>query len=179
MQRDLFRAHGHVYSTTAGTGEFVEKKSYFLNVKFLRQLLIAADDIMHFVVAATLLICAALILLQTLPNLLHPDTTALLHVLNDVLLALIVMELMWPIVRFLRREAFSINPFLYIGIISSTRRILMLEAEHSILSRITDASVPWAKIWPTLAEVGVNVGVIFVLAVSLRIFCGRGKIEPD
>ena len=157
----------------------MEKRNNLLNVRLLRQVLIAGDDIMHFIVAATLLICAALILLQTLPNLLHPDTTAILHVLNDVLLALIIMELMWPIVRFLRRKAFSINPFLYIGIISSTRRILMLEAEHSILSRLTGAGVPWAEIWPALAEVGVNVGVILVLAVALRILCGRGKIEPD
>jgi len=165
------------YSAADKREEFVERRNYLLNVKFLRQLLIAADDIMHFIVAATLVICAALILAQTVPNLLHPDTTAILRVLNDVLLALIVMELMWPIVRFLRREAFSINPFLYIGIISSTRRILMLEAEHSILARLTDAEVPWSDVWPTLAEVGVNVGVILVLAVALRILCGRGKIE--
>jgi uncharacterized membrane protein (DUF373 family) len=157
----------------------MEKKNYFLNVKILRQLLIAADDIMHFIVASTLLVCAALILFRTIPNLLHPDTTAILHVLNDVLLALIIMELMWPIIRFLRREAFSINPFLYIGIISSTRRILMIEAEHSFLSRLHDKSSPWPDVWPALAEVGTNVGVILMLAVALRVLCGKGKIEPE
>ncbi len=157
----------------------MEKKSYFLNVRILRKVLIAADDIMHFVVASTLLVCAALILFRTLPNLLHPDTTSILHVLNDVLLALIIMELMWPIVRFLRREAFSINPFLYIGIISSTRRILMIEAEHSLLSQLHDKAVPWANVWPVLAEVGANVGIILILALALRILCGQGNIEPE
>ena len=157
----------------------MEKRNYFLNVKILRQVLIAADDVMHFIVAATLLVCAALILFRTIPNLLHPDTTAILHVLNDVLLALIIMELMWPIVRFLRREAFSINPFLYIGIISSTRRILMVEAEHSFLSRLHNKTAPWADVWPALAEVGANVGVIMILAVALRILCGQGKLESD
>jgi uncharacterized membrane protein (DUF373 family) len=157
----------------------MEKKNYFLNVKILRQLLIAADDIMHFIVASTLLVCAALILFRTIPNLLHPDTTAILHVLNDVLLSLIIMELMWPIVRFLRREAFSINPFLYIGIISSTRRILMVEAEHSFLSRLHDKTSPWADVWPALAEVGANVGVIMILAVAIRVLSGPRKIESD
>ena len=157
----------------------MEKKNYFLNVRILRKVLIAGDDLMHFVVASTLLVCAAPILFKTLPNLLHPDTTSILHVLNDVLLALIVMELMWPIVRFLRREAFSINPFLYIGIISSTRRILMIEAEHSFLSQLHNETAPWSDVWPALAEVGANVGVIMILAVALRILCGQGKIESD
>jgi uncharacterized membrane protein (DUF373 family) len=153
------------------------KKSHF-NVRILRKVLIAADDIIHFVVAATLLVCAALILARTLPNLFHADTTAILHVLNDVLLALIIMELMWPIVRFLRREAFSINPFLYIGIISSTRRILMIEAEHSMLSRINDTAAAWSEVWPALVELGANVGIILILALALRIVCWQGKIEP-
>jgi uncharacterized membrane protein (DUF373 family) len=157
----------------------MEKRDYFLNVKILRQVLIAADDVMHFIVATTLLVCAALILFRTIPNLLHPDTTAILHVLNDVLLALIIMELMWPIVRFLRREAFSINPFLYIGIISSTRRILMIEAEHSFLARLHNQAAPWADVWPALAEVGANVAVIMILALALRVLCGQGKIESD
>lgn len=157
----------------------MEKNKYSLNVKALRQFLVAADDIMHFIVAAILLICAALILVQALPNLIHLSTTAVLHVLNDVLLALIIMELMWPIVRFLRREAFSINPFLYIGIISSTRRILMIEAEHSMMARLTDETATWHEVWPALAELGANVGIILILAIALRILCGRGKIEPE
>lgn len=157
----------------------MEKNKYFLNVRALRQLLIAADDIMHFIVAAILLICAALILALSLPNLIHPNTTTILHVLNDVLLALIIMELMWPIVRFLRREAFSINPFLYIGIISSTRRILMIEAEHSMLSRLTADATLWPEVWPALVELATNVGIILILAIALRILCGRGKIEQE
>ena len=120
-----------------------EKKPYFLNIKFLRTLLIAADDIMHFSVAAVLLICAAVILIRTLPNLLHADALGILHVLNDILLTLIVMELLWPIVRFLKRKPFSLSPFLYIGIISSTRRILMLEAEHSMLAKLKETAANW------------------------------------
>lgn len=153
-------------------------KQYFLNVKFLRQLLIAADDIMHFVVATTLLACAALILAQAIPKLFPPDTSSILQVLNDILLSLIIMELMWPIVRFLRRESFSINPFLYIGIISSVRRILMIEAEHSMIERLTHENAEWSTTWPMLTELGVNVVIIFVLAVALRIVCKRGSIEP-
>ncbi len=146
-----------------------EEKKSLLNVTFLRRILIAADDLVHFAVAVTLMVCATLILVRTIPNLFHPDSTAILHVLNDVLLALIVLELMWPIVRFLKREAFSLNPFLYIGIISSTRRILLLEAEHSMAARVGSATPQWDALWPVLAELGANVGIILVLAFALRL----------
>ena len=152
-----------------------EKKPYFLNIKVLRILLIAADDIMHFTVAAVLVACAAVILIRTLPNLLHADTLGILHVLNDVLLTLIVMELLWPIVRFLKRKPFSLNPFLYIGIISSTRRILMLEAEHSMLAKLKESSASWPDLWPMLVELGANVAIILVLAIALRLVGGTNE----
>ncbi|MBU0675299.1 MAG: phosphate-starvation-inducible PsiE family protein [Proteobacteria bacterium] len=157
----------------------MEKKGYILNVKFLRQLLIVMDDIMHFAVALILLLCAGLILLQTVPNLLHPDVRTLLHVLNDVLLVLIVMELLWPIVRFLKREPFTLNPFLYIGIISCVRRILLIEAEHSMDAQILGHAAEWAIIWPVLAELAANVVIILILAISLRILSTRNQAEDS
>ena len=149
-----------------------KKKSYFLNVKFLRQLLIGVDDLIHFAVAMVLAICGGLILIRTIPNLLHPDIKTLLHVLNDVLLVLIVMELMWPIIRFLKREPFTLNPFLYIGIISCIRRILLIEAEHSIVSQAADYKAELETLWPVLTEMGAYVFIILILAVALRILAG-------
>jgi len=144
-------------------------KPYCLNVHFLRQVLIVADDIMHFIVALVLVVCAAIIMMNTLPNFLHQGIRGIIHVLNDVLLALIVMELLWPIVRFLQRKSFSLNPFLYIGIISCTRRILMIEAEHSVMSQVTNHAATWSELWPVLAELGANVTIILVLALALRL----------
>jgi len=149
-----------------------QKKPYLLNVKFLRKLLIGVDDLIHFAVAMVLAICGVLILIQTIPNFLHPDLKTLLHVLNDVLLVLIVVELMWPIIRFLKREPFILNPFLYIGIISCIRRILLIEAEHSIVSQTANYKPELENLWPVLAEMGSNVFIILVLAVSLRILTG-------
>ena len=149
-----------------------KKKPYFLNVKLLRFLLIGIDDLIHFAVAMVLAVCGGLILVQTIPNLLHPDIKTLLHVLNDVLLILIVIELMWPIIRFLKREPFTLNPFLYIGIISCIRRILLIEAEHSIISQAAGYKANLKDLWPVLAEMGSNVLIILILAISLRILAG-------
>ena len=154
------------------------KKTYFLNVKLLRQVLIGVDDLLHFAVALVLALCGVIILLRTLPNLLHPDIATLLQVLNDVLLVLIIMELMWPIIRFLKREPFILDPFLYIGIISCVRRILLIEAEHSMVAKAVGHEAGWEAIWPMLTEMGTNVVIILVLAVALRLIgAGRTRIE--
>lgn len=151
-----------------------QKKPYFLNVKLLRQVLIGADDLLHFAVALVLALCGIFILVRTLPNLLHPDIETLLQVLNDVLLVLIVMELMWPIIRFLKREPFILDPFLYIGIISCVRRILLIEAEHSMVGKSGGHEAGWQSLWPMLTEMGANVVIILVLAVALRLV-GSGR----
>lgn len=154
----------------------MDKKRFYPNTKLLMRIILASDDIIHFAVALTLMLSAALIIASTLPNFLHLNKTAILHIVNDVLLSLIVMELMWPIVRFLKRENFSLNPFLYVGIISSTRRILMIEAEHSAHSNIMSAeTVNWQNTWPVLAEQGVNVLIILVLAIVVRLVSNTKK----
>lgn len=155
-----------------------QKKSYFLNVKLLRQVLIGVDDLLHFAVALVLVLCGIIILARTIPNLLHPDIATLLQVLNDVLLVLIIMELMWPIIRFLKREPFILNPFLYIGIISCVRRILLIEAEHSMVGKAGGHEAGWESLWPMLTEMGANVVIILVLALALRLVgSSPAKIE--
>jgi uncharacterized membrane protein (DUF373 family) len=154
------------------------KKPYFLNVRMLRQVLIGVDDLLHFAVALVLALCGIIFLARTLPNLLHPDVSTLLQVLNDVLLVLIIMELMWPIIRFLKREPFILNPFLYIGIISCVRRILLIEAEHSMVGKAAGHETSWEALWPMLTEMGANVVIILVLAIALRLVgSSPAKIE--
>ncbi|MHB9089777.1 MAG: hypothetical protein ACYC5A_11285, partial [Thermoleophilia bacterium] len=54
---------------------------------------------------------------------------------------------------------FSLAPFLFIGIISSLRRILFIDAQMSLGSSehtFTEASV----------ELGIHTGIIFVLVVA-------------
>jgi uncharacterized membrane protein (DUF373 family) len=135
-----------------------------INAKPLRKIILALDDLIHFAVALLLLACAILIIVRAIPDLFHPGVHSILTVLNEVLLALIVMELLWPVMRFLKRAPFRINPFLYVGIMSSTRRILLIEAEHSVAQK---AMASGEIDWNLPVELGVNVGVILVLAIAL------------
>ena len=80
-------------------------------------------------------------------------------------------------VRFLKRLPFRLAPFFYVGIISSTRRILLIEAEHSLVNR-TGHSI-YDVDWPVMIELGVNVLVILLLAIAFRVVSKPVKESGD
>jgi uncharacterized membrane protein (DUF373 family) len=123
----------------------------------VRRSLVFADDVVHVLVAVALLITALFMLINTASNLLNTAVSSILLVINDVLFVLIIMELLWTIIRYLRREEFSIQPFIVIGIISSLRRILMLEAQMSMETK---------EGYSQLVELGVCTGITLVLVIS-------------
>jgi len=123
----------------------------------VRRALIIADDVVHVLVAGALLISALFMLVYTARNFADMTVSSILLVINDVLFVLIIMELLWTIIRYLKRQEFSLKPFLTIGIISSLRRILMLEAQMSMSEN--------AGYYP-LVEVGISTGIVFVLVIA-------------
>ena len=123
----------------------------------IRRALIVADDVVHVIVAVALLISALFMLLYTAGNFGDMTVSSILLVINDVLFVLIIMELLWTVIRYLKRQEFSLKPFLAIGIISSLRRILMLEAQMSMSEHST---------YYPLVEVGISTAIVFVLVVA-------------
>ncbi|MHB8174288.1 MAG: phosphate-starvation-inducible PsiE family protein [Nitrospirota bacterium] len=123
----------------------------------IRRILIFADDAVHVLVAAALLLSALFMLMFTATNFAAINVSSILLVINDVLFVLIIMELLWTVIRYLKRQEFSLKPFLAIGIISSLRRILMLEAQMSINGH--------ADYYP-LEELGVSAAIVLVLVFS-------------
>ena len=135
----------------------------------IRRALIFADDAVHVLVAVALLIAAVMMLMLTMTNFQEVSVTSTLQVINDVLFVLIIMELLWTIIRYLKRQEFSLKPFLAIGIISSLRRILMLEAQLSMTDQHTSGYVP-------LAELGTSTAIAFVLVVAYYLV---GKVDAE
>ena len=81
-----------------------------------RKALIYADDAVHIVVAAFLVAAAVIMLGYAARNFADMSVASILLVVNDVLFVLIIAEVLWTIIRYLRREQFSLAPFLFIGI---------------------------------------------------------------
>ncbi len=79
---------------------------------------------------------------------------------NDTLLALIILELMWTVIRFLKKKTFSLAPFVAIGVIAAVRRILLLEAQTSLMEH-----VPHEKMY----EIGLATLIVIILAFAYYI----------
>ncbi len=87
-----------------------------------------------------------------------------LQLLNDLLLVIIILELFRTVVRFLQTEVLAIEPYLAVGIIACTRRILTASAELSHLPEVTKELFD-RYIW----DVTLNVAVILVLIIAVFI----------
>jgi uncharacterized membrane protein (DUF373 family) len=87
-----------------------------------------------------------------------------LRLLNDLLLVIILLELFRTVVRFLQTDILSLEPYLAVGIIACTRRILTASAELSHLPEVTQDLFN-----RYLMDVGLNVTVILVLIFAVFI----------
>jgi uncharacterized membrane protein (DUF373 family) len=85
-----------------------------------------------------------------------------LKLLNDLLLVIILLELFRTVIRFLQTEILDLEPYLAVGIIACTRRILTASAELSHLPSMTEV-----QFYQYLMDVGLNVTVIMVLVVGV------------
>jgi uncharacterized membrane protein (DUF373 family) len=93
----------------------------------------------------------------------------LITFINDLLLVLIILEVLGTVRSYLETSTTSLEPFLYIGIISATRRILAIGAQTT-LGEVKNESFQHLMI-----DLGVNGGVVLALAVALFLFDRRPK----
>lgn len=85
-----------------------------------------------------------------------------LRLLNDLLLVIILLELFRTVIRFLQTEVLDLEPYLAVGIIACTRRVLTGSAELSHQVNMTET-----QFYQYLMDVGLNVTVIMVLVVGV------------
>ncbi len=127
-----------------------------------------ADDYLQFFVGFILLVIAAVLTWQTLiaiPGMFSVDyyLDDTLIVIHDVMLIMIILELLWTIITYLREHTIPLEPFLFVGIISSIRKMLLIGAQmslHEDIERLEAAKFQ-------LNELAVHGGLIFIMIVSL------------
>jgi len=116
--------------------------------------------ILHLIVFMMLVVAAILIVVDSIRNF-HNSNFSLLTLINNALLLLIIKEIIWTVLRFLKHEKFSLSPFIYIGVISSVREILFLGIKNSIEKN--------AGLNLSL-EILINAVVVFLLVLSYYLF---------
>lgn len=116
------------------------------------------DDIVHVAVALLIIGASGLILIITVKEFSLDAHNTVLLIINNALLVMILLELLWSIIICLRRKKFTINPYLFMGIISSVRSLLVVEARLS-LSHGGDLK-------EYLVETGTSIGIILALVTA-------------
>ena len=96
---------------------------------------------------------------------------AVLSLVHDLLLVIILLELFRTIINFLKTKTITLEPFLYICIIASTRRILTTGAETAYAENLTTE-----VFHRYLLDVGVN--VLVILALVLAVYLARRAPQP-
>ncbi len=140
-------------------------------LEIFKRVLFRFDEVLHIIVAILLIVLVLCMVFYTVTHFKAYSPKMVLVVIDDIMLMLIILELLWPVLRFLRKEPFSLGPFIYVGIISGVRRILYIEAE---------ASIEHAKDYYHLLEIGVSVGVVLLLAITLLLYRKSMKnLLPD
>ncbi len=133
-----------------------------------RKCIVKFDIAFHIVAAILLLVAAGFILYHGALNILNPSRASIVHLINDVLLALIVLEILWTVNRFLKKKKFLLGPFLAIGVIAGVRRILLIEAQTSLVEHVEITK---------LYEIGVSAIVVLIMMVAYYISLKAQKME--
>lgn len=87
---------------------------------------------------------------------------AVLGLVHDLLLVIILLELFRTTINFLKTKMIILEPFLYICVIASTRRILTTGAQISYMDELTDVAFNHY-----LMDLGANVLVVMILIMAV------------
>ncbi len=96
---------------------------------------------------------------------------AVLALVHDLLLVIILLELFRTIINFLKTKIVTLEPFLYICIIASTRRILTTGAQIASMEDLTDQAF-----YRYLFDLGAN--VLVIVALVLAVLMARKTPQP-
>ncbi|MCS6306182.1 MAG: phosphate-starvation-inducible PsiE family protein [Nitrospira sp.] len=89
---------------------------------------------------------------------------AVLGLVHDLLLVIILLELFRTTINFLKTKVITLEPFLYICVIASTRRILTTGAQISYMDELTDLVFN-----RYLMDLGANVLVVVALIIAVYV----------
>lgn len=94
----------------------------------------------------------------------------IIALLDQILLILLVVELLYTVQVSFREHTIAAEPFLLVGVIAVIRRVLVLTAEFAHVSRYSEAVFRHFVI-----ELGVLTILVLVLVLSLLLLRKRGE----
>lgn len=128
------------------------------------------EVIFNIIIAFILLIACGYLVYTAAFDFISPSPTPkiIMHVINEVLLALIILEILWTVIKFLKEKKFVVGPFLVIGVIAAIRRLLYIEAQASYEKHLPVEG---------LYEISTTALVILVMIVAYHISLKSRELE--
>ncbi len=95
----------------------------------------------------------------------HSDTIkAVITLIHHILLIMIILEILWTIINYMKTKKLSVEAFIIIGIISSIRKMLVLGASASTKTEIT-----YKFVSVITSEMLFQAFIVLILVVSIFI----------
>lgn len=88
---------------------------------------------------------------------------AMIGFVSDLLLVLIILEILSTVIHYLKSHTILLRPFLFIGIISTTRIILVIGAKLSF------GELKGVDFTNAVIELGISAAVILALGITLKL----------
>ncbi len=130
---------------------------------WLEDVVYVALGILLALAAAGLLVHGGIALVRALPRL---DVQAVVALLDQILLALMIVELLYTVKVSFREHAVMAEPFLLVALIAAVRRILVITAEFSAQTRPEERL--FRQVMAELALLTVLVVALVASVVILR-----------
>lgn len=146
--------------------ETPQRKS--LIIPYVNKFLTVVDDVILVWVALGIIGVAFLLMIEAITDFVYYSEHSISHIISDLMFVLIIMELFRQVMRQINRHAFSLNPFIFIGVIASIRGMLLTQMKLGL------GEADWEI---GLVQIGVFAGVVLVLVLSLYIYSKRVKSE--
>ena len=140
-----------------------EKPQALANNLFSRHIsswLVNVDYLVLLLTALGLLVIAVIVLIEAFYDFLALNKYSITHIVNSLMFVLIIMELFRQVFGQLSRHRFSLNPFLFIGIIASVRGVLITQM------KVAEREMP---LWDGLAQIGIYGVIVLIMVVSYYI----------
>jgi uncharacterized membrane protein (DUF373 family) len=137
------------------------------------RLLERAEHYIYLAAGYILVIAAVGLLLTAVGEMVHEImegsyVKAMVHLLDRVLLALMLAEIIYTVGRITRTQQLETEPFLIVGIIAAIRRMLIITAESAGHVNLQDPLFQ-----AILAELALLAVIIFLLAWAMRLLRDR------
>ncbi|MBI2413098.1 MAG: phosphate-starvation-inducible PsiE family protein [Deltaproteobacteria bacterium] len=138
-------------------------------IPYINKFLAVVDDVILVWVAIGIIGVAALLMLEAITDFVFYTQHSISHIISDLMFVLIIMELFRQVMRQINRHSFSLNPFIFIGVIASIRGMLLTQMKLGM------GEADWEG---AVLQLGIHAGIVLILVFSLYIY-SKGKPKEE